>query len=201
MRGCKRPSLMVPGEKWDFYGSHLASNNESSISDFFYEQKSMRKELGERSITEGYADRHLIRKQENQGCVKGAACSIFKWKKPIRATCPCQIPKSKMEGITHTAVLASGSLLYIKVHSPQSISASPLGEVLYFFSAKSQSRVVPFPGGRQWCASVVIHRTKTIQSQKLKISHGRYHLREFPGHNQILRMFESPLSKLEEQLM
>lgn len=53
MRGCKRPLLMVPGEKWDFYGPQLASNNKSSIFDFFYEQKNMREELDECGITEG----------------------------------------------------------------------------------------------------------------------------------------------------
>jgi hypothetical protein len=44
---------MVPGEKWDFYGPQLASNNKSSIFDFFYEQKNMREELDECGITEG----------------------------------------------------------------------------------------------------------------------------------------------------
>lgn len=98
MRGCKRPSLTVPGEKWDFLWPTLSIQHKSSIFAFFYEQKSMRKELVERGITEGYRDWFLIGKQENQGCVKGAACALSNGRSPSgQPTLPCQIPKSQPE--------------------------------------------------------------------------------------------------------
>lgn len=106
MRGCKRPSLMVPGEKWDFWGPHRASNK-SSTFDFFDQQKNMRKELDECGITEGRGDRYLIRKAGKSGLCKGSSLRHLQMEgKPIRATGSCQIPKSKLEvscsGLTHT---------------------------------------------------------------------------------------------------